>query len=122
MTKAMRVLTIPIMQKTHLQKTNVQTLPVLAPFNSEDDYVEPQFDGTNIKILGFNYTFQYKDHLVNIRLSFEDINGNGVISATDEIKEENHYYPFGFKYKGDNNQITGRDHQYGYNDREESTN
>ncbi|WP_420571674.1 RHS repeat domain-containing protein [Kordia sp.] len=73
-----------------------------------------------IKIVGYNYTYQYKDHLGNIRLSYEDINGDGNISPKTEIKEENHYYPFGLKMRGFNNQITGRDHQYGYNGIEES--
>ena len=49
-----------------------------------------------------------------LRLAYQDSNNDGVIDATTEIKEENHYYPFGLKHKGYNNQITGRDHQYGY--------
>jgi len=31
------------------------------------------------------------------------------------------YYPFGLKHKGYNNQITGRDHNYGYNGKEEQS-
>ncbi|MCH2197012.1 DUF6443 domain-containing protein [Kordia sp.] len=94
---------------------------VLTFFNIEEGYVEPQFDPVKTtKIVGYNYTYQYKDHLGNIRLSYEDMNGDGVISAETEIKEENHYYPFGLKMKGFNNQIVGRDHNYGYNGIEES--
>jgi len=49
-------------------------------FNSEEGYIEPQFDlGKPDKIIGFNYTYQYKDHLGNIRLSYEDLDGNGTI-------------------------------------------
>ncbi|WP_298507390.1 DUF6443 domain-containing protein [uncultured Kordia sp.] len=95
------------------KKSNAQTAAALTFFNSEEGYIEPQFDPNKpTKITGFNYTYQYKDHLGNIRLSYEDIDGNGVIKADTEIKEENHYYPFGLKHKGYNNQITGRDHQY----------
>ena len=102
------------------KKANAQAPLALTFFNSEEGYIEPQFDPNKpTKITGFNYTYQYKDHLGNIRLSYEDIDGNGSIKAEDEIKEENHYYPFGLKHKGYNNQITGRDHQYGYNGKEE---
>ncbi len=55
-------------------------------------YAEPSFGG-------YKYVYQYKDHLGNIRLSYQDIDGNGSI-ASSEILEENNYYPFGMKYKG----------------------
>lgn len=44
----------------------------------------------------YNYVYQYKDHLGNIRLSY-------TIDPADnklKIMEENHYYPFGFKHAG----------------------
>ncbi|GAB4160281.1 MAG: hypothetical protein Tsb0033_15980 [Winogradskyella sp.] len=50
----------------------------------------------------FNYTYQYKDHLNNIRLSFQDINHDGLVDETDIVKE-NHYYPFGSRHRGYNN-------------------
>lgn len=45
-------------------------------------------------IKGFNYVYNYTDHLGNIRLSY------GYDPATENIKiiEENHYYPFGLKH------------------------
>jgi RHS repeat-associated protein len=46
---------------------------------------------------GYDYVYQYKDHLGNIRLSYLDNGG------TLEIVEENNYYPFGLKHKGYNN-------------------
>ncbi|WP_420571678.1 DUF6443 domain-containing protein [Kordia sp.] len=102
------------------KKSSSQSPVVLTFFNTEEGYIEPQFDPSKpTKIVGYNYTYQYKDHLGNIRLSYEDINGDGNICPETEIKEENHYYPFGLKHKGYNNQITGRDHQYGYNGKEE---
>ena|GEM_PF-5550374 len=56
------------------------------------------------------YTYQYKDHLGNIRLTYRDGYRNhptleyakdGVIQVT-EIIEESNYYPFGLKHKGYN--------------------
>ncbi|MGC4040324.1 MAG: RHS repeat-associated core domain-containing protein [Flavobacterium sp.] len=42
----------------------------------------------------YNYVYQYKDHLGNVRLSY------GLDKENDEVKvlEENHYYPFGLKH------------------------
>jgi RHS repeat-associated protein len=67
-------------------------------FSTAEGYVEPK--GT-----GWEYVFQYKDHLGNIRLSYADSNGDGVIAQT-EIREENNYYPFGLKHKGYNSVVT----------------
>ncbi len=63
-------------------------------FNTSEGYVTP--DGSS-----FKYIYQYKDHLGNIRLSYNDANGDGTI-AQSEIIEENNYYPFGLKHKGYN--------------------
>jgi RHS repeat-associated protein len=49
----------------------------------------------------YQYAYQYKDHLGNIRLSYTDSNKDGVVT-TSEIIEENNYYPFGMKHKGYN--------------------
>ncbi len=66
-------------------------------FNHPEGYV----DAEN----GFNYVYQYKDHLGNVRLSYTDANNNDSV-ATSEIIEENNYYPFGLKHKGYNNTVT----------------
>jgi len=65
----------------------------------------------------YRYVYQYKDHLGNIRLSYADDNADGVI--LNEIRQNKAYYPFGLKHKGYNNVITGREHPYGYNGKEE---
>ena len=65
-----------------------------------EGYIEPNNQG------GYDYVFQYKDHLGNIRLSYSDKNNDGQITASTEIIEENNYYPFGLKHKGYNNVIT----------------
>lgn len=54
----------------------------------------------------YNYVFQYKDHLGNIRLSYADADLNGAIDSS-EIIEENNYYPFGLQQKGYNAIIQG---------------
>ncbi|MGV6844836.1 MAG: RHS repeat domain-containing protein [Lutibacter sp.] len=53
----------------------------------------------------------YGDHLGNIRLSYQDKNNDGTITASTEIVEENNYYPFGLKQKGYNATINGRHHK-----------
>jgi len=83
-------------------------------FNTAEGYVEP--NGT-----GWQYVYQYKDHLGNVRLSYADSNGDGVITATGtgaEIREENNFYPFGLKHKGYNNVVNGVENPYKYNNKE----
>ncbi|WP_159092245.1 DUF6443 domain-containing protein [Aquimarina sp. Aq107] len=87
-------------------------------FNHPEGYLEPNSTG------GYDYIYQYKDHLGNIRLSYSDKNKDGDIdlipgSAENEIIEEKNYYPFGLQHKGYNNTITGREHNYGFGGKEE---
>ncbi|WP_052466932.1 DUF6443 domain-containing protein [Psychroserpens damuponensis] len=86
---------------------------VLKFFSHPEGYVEPSNNG------GYDYVYQYKDHLGNIRLSYSDLNSNGTIEASSEILEENNYYPFGLRHKGYNNVINGTDHPYGFGGKEE---
>ncbi|WP_281987863.1 DUF6443 domain-containing protein [Aquimarina aggregata] len=80
-------------------------------FNHPEGYVEKETDG-------FKYVYQFKDHLGNIRLSYSDKDNNGNI-ITSEIVEEKSYYPFGLQHKGYNNVISGTEHPYGFNGKEE---
>lgn len=73
---------------------------VLQFFPHPEGYVTP--DGTG----GYDYVYQYKDHLGNVRLSYSDADLNGAIDPSTEIIEESNYYPFGLKQKGYNNVIT----------------
>ena len=57
-------------------------------------------------------------HLGNVRLSYKNTSTTGV---NLEIVEENNYYTFGLKHKGYNNQIAGRDHKYGFGNKEEQS-
>ncbi len=49
---------------------------------------------------GFVYQYTITDHLGNARVSFADLNNNGIIEVASspggytEIVQENHYYPF----------------------------
>ncbi|MEX0273785.1 MAG: DUF6443 domain-containing protein, partial [Flavobacteriaceae bacterium] len=73
---------------------------VLQFFDHEEGYVTPNGSG------GFDYVYQYLDHLGNIRLSYTDADGNGSIDTTNEIIEENNYYPFGLSHRGYNNNVS----------------
>ena len=66
-----------------------------------EGYVTP--DGMG----GYDYVYQYKDHLGNIRLSYTDDPSN---PGTPTTIDENNYYPFGLKHKGYN---TGGDNSLG---------
>ncbi len=45
----------------------------------------------------YQYEYTIKDHLGNTRLTFADLNANGVVDVPGDILQENHYYPFGLK-------------------------
>ncbi|MFW0739896.1 RHS repeat domain-containing protein, partial [Flavobacterium sp. T12S277] len=75
---------------------------ILKFFPTAEGYVEPS--GSSYK-----YIYQYKDHLGNVRLSYD---------KTLAIKEENNYYPFGLKHEGYNNVKTGVENKYKYNGKE----
>ncbi|BFP40820.1 hypothetical protein FGF1_16650 [Flavobacteriaceae bacterium GF1] len=75
-------------------------------FGHPEGYVMPNNSS------GYDYVYQYKDHLGNVRLSYTDNNG------TLEIIEENNYYPFGLRHKGYNNVVNGTHHPYDYQGKE----
>lgn len=67
-------------------------------FPTTEGYVQPS--GSS-----YEYVYQYKDHLGNVRLSYSDKDNNGIVNNT-EIIEENNYYPFGLAHKGYNSLVT----------------
>lgn len=73
-------------------------------FPTAEGYVEP--NGSS-----FKYVYQYKDHLGNIRLSYD---------KSLVIQEENNFYPFGLKQSGYNNVINSSSGalKYKYNGKE----
>jgi RHS repeat-associated protein len=89
-------------------------------FNTAEGYIEPVIS-TSGEIISFDYIYQYKDHLGNIRLFYSDADGNGTITQA-EIREENNYYPFGLQHKGYNNVVSANANsvaqKYRYNGKE----
>ncbi|MBC6993781.1 RHS repeat-associated core domain-containing protein [Neolewinella lacunae] len=59
----------------------------------EEGRVTPKSGG------GWQYEYAIRDHLGNTRLTFADLNGDNKIDVTNtssnEVLQENHYYPFG---------------------------
>ncbi|TCI94780.1 DUF6443 domain-containing protein [Tenacibaculum sp. M341] len=49
-------------------------------FNHPEGYTQPVIASGSVAISSFEYVYQYKDHLGNVRLSYTDTNGDGVIS------------------------------------------
>ena len=63
-------------------------------FSHPEGYVTADGQG------GYDYVYNYTDHLGNVRLSYMDNNG------TTEIVEENNYNPFGLQHKGYNDGVS----------------
>jgi len=69
------------------------------------------------------YEYTITDHLGNTRLTFSDKDGDGVIDQSDdpvtnEVLQENHYYPFGMAMDGQWIGDPGRENKYRYNGKE----
>jgi RHS repeat-associated protein len=78
--------------------------PIRLKFISQPEgYIEPI--NPNDLNQGFDYVFQFKDHLGNIRLSYKNIGTD--TNPSLQIIEENNYYPFGLKHKGYNSATSG---------------
>ncbi|WP_243721238.1 DUF6443 domain-containing protein, partial [Aquimarina spinulae] len=80
-------------------------------FNHPEGIVEHEADG-------YKYVYQFKDHLGNIRLSYKDADKNGAITQSEIVQEKN-YYPFGMTHSGYNTTLRGRNHNYGFGNKEE---
>jgi RHS repeat-associated protein len=72
--------------------------------------------------VGANWQYEYsiRDHLGNTRLTFADLNNNGVVdvtgnNTTTEILNEYHYYPFGMNMAYDWTNNVAIDNKYQYN-------
>ncbi|MCI5055504.1 MAG: RHS repeat-associated core domain-containing protein, partial [Flavobacteriales bacterium] len=65
-----------------------------------------------------NFQFEYniKDHLGNIRVTFADLNDNGEIEST-EVLQTNEFYPFGMKMET-GSALIGSENKYQYNGKE----
>ena len=89
--------------------------PTLQFFPTAEGYVKNTVvNSTN----NYSYVFNYTDHLGNVRLSYSDnITKDGIITS-NEIVEENNYYPFGLKHKGYNANNLQPSYKYKYNGKE----
>lgn len=84
---------------------NVVSRPTLQFFPTAEGYYDNVYQ---------KYVYHYKDHLGNIRLSYDK---NPVNNAL-RIVEESNYYPFGLKHKGYNMDDLNPDYKYKYNGKE----
>ena len=73
---------------------------ILKQIVQPEGYIEPDDNGN------FDYIYQYKDHLGNVRLSYKQ----GMSGL--QIVEEHNYYPFGLEHKGYNNVVNGTENNY----------
>jgi RHS repeat-associated protein len=64
----------------------------------------------------YEQEYVIKDHLGNTRVTYSDTNNDAYIAAT-EIKQINHYYPFGLNMEGNWNGVNGQN-KYQYNGKE----
>ena len=89
----------------------------LMMFPHPEGYVEPVYGTTKsiqkfskstqtISFSGYQYVFNYKDHLGNVRLTYSDSDGDGAIKPSVEIISEKNYYPFGLQQQGYNDVVT----------------
>ena len=102
-------------QKVVTDNTNITTTDYAGNYSYEngslkfinhpEGYIEPDSAGE------YAYVYQYKDHLGNVRLSYADSNGDGIVEAS-EIRSEKNYYPFGLEHKGYNNVVNGNENNY----------
>ncbi len=64
----------------------------------------------------FQHEYTIKDHLGNARVTYSDGNNDGIVTVAD-IKQINHYYPFGMNMEGNWNGAAGSN-KYAYNGKE----
>ncbi|MCB9082408.1 MAG: hypothetical protein H6555_11935 [Lewinellaceae bacterium] len=85
------------------RKTGTGSRRIEAIYHEEGRFYNLNVDVSNTPSWRKEYTL--RDHLGNARITFADKNGNGIVevtssAATNEILQENHYYPFGLNYGG----------------------
>jgi RHS repeat-associated protein len=81
---------------------------VLQRFSHTEGSVVRQTNGT------FMQEYDLRDHLGNTRVTFTDANNDGVV-LTSDIKQINHYYPFGLNMEGNWQGGAQGDNKYQYN-------
>jgi len=113
---------VKVQKKVSPTSGAVTTTDYLGAFQYENNVLQffPTTEGY-YNALTNKYVYQYQDHLGNVRLSYSDTNGDGLITP-DEILSENNYYPFGLKHQGDSPAIAAAANKsaekYKYNGKE----
>ncbi len=98
------------------------TFRIEAIYHEEGRYFNLNVDASNTPAWRKEYAL--RDHLGSTRLLFADKDGDGMVEvtnnpATNEILQENHYYPFGLSYGGSHwMNDAARDNGYKYNGKE----
>ncbi|MBK8390218.1 MAG: hypothetical protein IPL23_13480 [Saprospiraceae bacterium] len=86
-----------------------------------DANITPYHEDGRVRKVGSSWKYDYyiKDHLGNIRVVFEDIDGNEIITP-EEIKGRYDYYSFGMQHAGNGLGYLGSDQKevYSYNGKE----
>src|SRR5690554_4099730 len=105
-------------KKTIFNSPNVSTVNYQSVFHYENGllrFLTTAEGYVNFTTEGYNYIYNYTDHLGNIRVSyFLDLRTRSVA-----IIEENNYYPFGLKHNGYNNISPPNNvYKYKYNSKE----
>jgi RHS repeat-associated protein len=98
------------------------TFRIEAIYHEEGRYFNLNVDASNTP--SWRKEYALRDHLGNTRLMFADKDGDGMVevtsnASTNEILQENHYYPFGLSY-GSSHWMNdaARDNKYLYNGKE----
>lgn len=65
----------------------------------------------------FRYEYVLKDHQGNNRLTFSDMNSDGSLT-TNEVLQQNHYYPFGMRMQAIDDNLSGVTNLYRYGAKE----
>jgi RHS repeat-associated protein len=95
---------------THYAGAFIYENNTLKHFSQSEGYVEKN-NGV------YEYVYQYVDHQGNIRINYNNIGSRTAPSL--QIKEENHYYPFGLKLDTYiYNTVVGVQNNYKYNGKE----
>jgi len=98
------------------------TFRIEAIYHEEGRYFNLNVDASNTP--SWRKEYALRDHLGSTRLLFADKDGDGMVEvtsnpATNEVLQENHYYPFGLSYGGSHwMNDAARDHKYLYNGKE----
>ena len=111
------------------QKIRLNSSEELRYYSSGAEYKNGKIDAVHLSEGRLSYTdgtarleYVIRDHLGNTRITFTDLNGDGVIDAKasgGELLQENHYYPFGLNVNNPEYASTADpENRYQYNGKE----